>query len=476
VPIYDLFSGTGETATYRIWGFASFRLSAYNFNDKDKWIEGHFLSRVIPSADTGCADYGVCVAKLRPPMDLTRSIEGRVNFQYLEPRRTCAVDMNLDVVHVLDISGSMGRSWAAGETQIQTARTVLTDFNTQLKQARPTKNDRVGLVVFPGANNSGASYTRQCPDGNDATGLTQFSASYLYQFAGKRSGLTTDFNAVNSMVTSQTSPGGNTPSASGLQLGRETLLPNGKDESRCKFLLFVSDGLANAKLDGQMPGYSDALFWRDWGIWGPPGPPGASGVGLPCPTCSPEKCNAWPINEATEQAELAKENGAIVFTVGVGGWQNAQGEWTYNPGSGQGFDPTMLQTVASSPQEMFIAKDKTGLQNIFDTLTQRIANGGTCTTIPHNLVASGATVRLFQGGAELMSTQADASGSFAFNNVAQGTYTLRASVVRDGVTYDVFTSGVGGMEIPAPSVTVEQPAGVYSVDASLKTSTPPPCQ
>ena len=132
----------------------------------------------------------------------------------------------------------------------------------------------------------------------------------------------------------------------------------------------------------------------------------------------------------------------------------------------------MLQVVASSPQDMFIAKDKTGLQNIFTTLTQRIAAASECTAIPHNLVASGATVSLSKDGNVMATTQADASGSFAFNNVSPGTYTLAASVVRNGITYDVFTSGVGGMDIPAPSVTVGQPAGVYSVDASLKTSHP----
>ena len=170
IPIYGAegsipaFSGTGANATYHIVGFGAFELMGYNFQGQDKYIDGKFVENfVVPTGETGCANYGICIVKLRPPMDLTRSIEGRINFQYLETKTNCTPDMDLDVVHVLDISSSMNRNWAAGETQVQTARTVLKSFNNQLKTARPTNGDRVGLVVFPGANNTGATYNRLVP-------------------------------------------------------------------------------------------------------------------------------------------------------------------------------------------------------------------------------------------------------------------------------------------------------------------------
>ena len=147
LPVYDTLDGTGENVRYHVVGFAWFRLTEYDFQGNDKYVDGVFEEGMIPASEGGCLDFGTSVIKLRPPMDLTRAIEGRLAFERLvvdqPPQQT---NYPVDVVLVMDTSGSMNEHVGHGEPKIETARDVLREFSTML---RPEIGDRVGLLHFP---------------------------------------------------------------------------------------------------------------------------------------------------------------------------------------------------------------------------------------------------------------------------------------------------------------------------------------
>jgi Flp pilus assembly protein TadG len=50
LPIFDKYGGTGSGAWYQVYGYAAFRLTKFNFQGNNNWVEGYFLVFLAPSA------------------------------------------------------------------------------------------------------------------------------------------------------------------------------------------------------------------------------------------------------------------------------------------------------------------------------------------------------------------------------------------------------------------------------------------
>jgi Putative Flp pilus-assembly TadE/G-like len=53
IPLYDLVTGTGSGARYRVCAFAEFILKDYNFSASNKWVRGSFVRRVRQGGRSG---------------------------------------------------------------------------------------------------------------------------------------------------------------------------------------------------------------------------------------------------------------------------------------------------------------------------------------------------------------------------------------------------------------------------------------
>jgi hypothetical protein len=440
VPIYDYVTGTGSNATYHVAGFAKFKLTGYNFQGSDKWLKGYFVETDPSTSEGGCGFYGTKTVKLRPPMDLSRTIEGRLSYQWLsiDGETGGEAAAPVDVVLVMDTSGSMGQTWGAGESKIVTARRVLGDFAGRL---RPDIGDQVAVVHFPKVNGL-----------NDAAGYETFSKNYKlscgngndksnYRFRGETlAGLTSQMQTVTSTVASLGVNGG-TPIADAMNTAFNVLNGPGHVDGHAKVVILASDGMTNVTQDGRWTGYSGNT---------------TSGMG---------GCNGTAEAQAMDVAQAAKAAGVTVFTVAIG----------------NDFSGTILQNMASpspdpSKAHFFVASDPTAMQQIYAALGARVTNlNGECKVTPIAQAAADAYIAIYKDGVKVAETTCSDSGSFVFSNVEPGTYTFVASTTRDGLTYNVFTNRIGGLQISSPTVVVGQEAGAYSADVFLKSSTTPGC-
>jgi Flp pilus assembly protein TadG len=68
LPIFDKYGGTGSGAWYQVYGYAAFRLTKFNFQGNNNWVEGYFLVFLAPSAaftyGVGTVDLGARLVKL----------------------------------------------------------------------------------------------------------------------------------------------------------------------------------------------------------------------------------------------------------------------------------------------------------------------------------------------------------------------------------------------------------------------------
>jgi len=478
VPIFDYTEGTGSNLKYHIVGFGRFRIDCWHVNqgqkygpsctfdghDNDKWIQGTFVEWLQPNGESGCTNFGICTAKLRTPLEVKRSLVGNVL-----PWRTFPAedqlceggDMPVDLVHVMDISGSMCAEWdgssdqsppcsgrADGETpnRILAAKTVVTDFNEGMDWH---EDNRVGLASYPTLQNTYTyntdCYTAlgyQCQSGSQADCIKQNNILY---FATKEELLTGDLAGVNATIDGLTANGG-TSMPAGLQYGRQ-IFDDSAASDNLKIIILTTDGMANIKLDGYASGYA--------GNYTNP------------PLIVSSGCNDSVYQAAVQQANLAKENGIIIFTIGIH----------------TNIDEDLMRAIASPDSDptkphFFLADTDMEFDEIYERIQERLPTLCTEECILNENAAQGnsATVRLYDEGGNLVATTtADASGGFVITDLEPGTYELRAEWTDPdyGLFYDVLTWVLGGDPLDTGEkiwVEIPESTGTTHRDVFLRSS------
>ena len=430
VPVYDYTVGRGNNLRYHIVGFAKFRITDYNFRGRNKWIEGTFERFVSSNSEPGGECYLGSTVKLREPKNETRSIVGTVHINevFFTPGYTSSVHVPVDVMLVLDISGSMRASWRGGSSKLQSAKDALIRFNSYLQ---PDKGDRVGLTTYPYVS-GGRWYRPVC------------RSSYInrYFFGQVRSPLTDNVAYVNNIINGLSADGG-TPIAHALQQAREQLL-NDLRPGAVPVIILASDGIANITIDGKWTGFG-----------------GAAGQGQNTPAC-----NNQAEQQTIDQANLAKEAGIIVFSIAIG----------------DGFNNDVLRAVASpdfdingngriDPEErhFFVAGSDAELDAIYEQIGNRVRNisqEGSIRT--QETDGEGAVVRLYNvDTGSVRTTVAGAGGAFAFEDIEPGTYRLTAWATRNGLTYDIMTDGNGGPPLNPQYIEIEVGQGTGTTEAAV---------
>ncbi len=430
IPVYDYTVGRGNNLRYHIVGFAKFRITGYKSRGRDKWIEGVFERFVSSNSEPGGECYLGSTVKLREPKNETRSLVGTVHINevFFTPGYSSTTHVPVDVMLVLDISGSMRARWSAGQTKLQSAKDALIRFNSYLQ---PDKGDRVGLTTYPYIT-SGSRYRTVC------RGYRLRS----YYFGQVRSPLTDNVAYINNIISGLRANGG-TPIAHALQQAREQLL-NDLRPGAVPVIVFASDGIANITIDGKWTGFS-----------------GNAGQGQNTPAC-----NNQAEQQAIDQANLAKEAGIIVFSIAIG----------------DGFNNDVLRAVASpdydingngriDPEErhFFVASNDAQLDAIYEQIGNRVRNisreGGVRT---QETDGEGAVVRLYNvDTGSVRTTVAGAGGAFAFENIEPGTYRLTAWATRNGLTYDIMTNGNGGPPLNPQYIEIEVGQGTGTTEAAV---------
>ncbi len=459
IIVYDDVRGSGNNTQYRIAGFARFKLKAYyhyhgnkrsfyppnydfdGFGRGDKVIIGEFEKWAEPADFAGCVSYGVCavmVGEGPPPPPEPKNIVGTVSVQAVKASELeeCVTTEHVpvDVVLVIDTSGSMKSYWGSGssrERKITTAKNVLLSF---LDYLQPEEGDHVALVRFPKVGST--SYYRL---------LCRNDWSNYYAIGEIKADLTTNINYVRSKISSLNAEGG-TPIAGGLKKAIDILSASPNKGTNVPVIILASDGIANIMLNGRWTGFS-GYSWQT-------SPP----------------CNQPAIDDAVDQANIAKKPveqgglGAIVFSIAIG----------------DNFQYDLLQAVASpdsdpSKPHFFVAPGPDELEQIYESIAGRVQNicDEICQIEEFPLPGTGATVQLLKDGMPYMTTTATEGGAFAFEGVEPGTYQLRAWVEIDGIRYDVLTDTLGGSPLEElPTVEISDSPGyeVKNVNIYLRTS------
>jgi hypothetical protein len=474
LPIFDYTEGNGSNKTYHIVGFGQFRLECwhasrnqnygptctFDSHDNEKWVAGTFVNWVEPVGEAGCTNYGICTAKLRPPLEVKRTLIGNVVPWRAFPAedQLCeGGDMPVDLVHVLDISGSMCAHWNGSSDKnppctngerIATAKDVVSGFNEGMDW---NVDNQVGLATYPRIQNTSTYYTdcgialgSQCRQGAQADcGKT----NNLLYFATKNVDLTTNMAYVNQVVNGLTANGG-TSMPIGLQYGREMVTdPAFHNPDNLKVLILTTDGMANIKIDGYWSGYS--------GNYTNP------------PLIVSSGCNLSVYQAAVQQANLAKQEGVVIFTIGIH----------------TNIDEDLMTAIASpdtdpSKPHFFLADDMADFETIYDQIHDRLPTlcSEECVANENAAIGKNATVRLYDDGGNLVATTtADASGGFIFSDLEPGTYELRAQWTdpQYGLLYDVLTWVLGGEPLQSGEkiwVEIPQSTGTSNRDVYLRTS------
>ncbi|MBI4673622.1 MAG: VWA domain-containing protein, partial [Chloroflexi bacterium] len=384
-------------------------------------------------------NFGIVTTKYNPPLPTPsggqehRSLIGVVKINQLIPLED--VDLSqipVDVVHVLDISGSMNYKFGSPATvKLTAAKQALITFNNILSPTigGGTDGDRVGLATFP-RTTSGSQYSYNCQ---------QKGKWSTYLWGQNRKNLTGNISSVNSTINSLSANSG-TPIAGGLLVGRQMVTdPTYHNPAHVPVIILASDGIANVRTNGQWTGFSGNTY-------------------------NNLTCNSPAVQDAITEANNAKSdnNGdgkpdAIVFSIAIG----------------TDFNPDALQAIASEPVDshFYTASDAASMQSIYDQISDVIASE-TCMVNQKEIFAPNITVRVknLDTGATL-NTTATSTGYFAFNNIDAGTYEFQSiSITINGLTYDIYTDGVGGPVLAQlPSIDVGTGSGTYEKNLSLKT-------
>lgn len=449
LPVYDQFTGSGNNGLFRIAGFAKFHITGYRFQGSDKYIEGKFQKWVDPSAEGGCTNFGVGSVKVRPPINTQRALVGAIKLQKLTLTQTTATTAHVpvDVVNVIDTSGSMGDAWGGGNptTKLASAKTALKSFNSNL---RPDLGDKAALVRFP-TTSSGSKYYYTCESSGNTT--TYYSGQQQVALTSSPNITGTGSSSIRTKIDALTASG-YTPIADGLKKGRETVLGPGHNPNAVAVIIFASDGMTNVRLNGQITGYD--------------------GRG------TAPSCNQYAEQDALDQANIAKGDtnpadykpDTIIFTIAIG----------------TDFNPSLLQAIATPDTDpakphYFRVTDAASMAAIYQQISQRVQQIGTetCQIITSESFAQGAlvTVRYPNGTTRTVTTTSNGEFVLTGADLVDGTYTIvSASVTINGITYNVFTDGLGGPALgSSPTVTVGTSSGTYRTDLFLKAGTVPSC-
>lgn len=471
LPIFDYREGVGQNMVYHAVGFGRFRINCYHMSngqmyggcdfqhpDNEHWISGTFVKWVDPNGEAGCTNFGVCTAKLRPPLEVTRALVGNVQAMRVSPDQSQICeggDMPVDLVHVLDISGSMCARWNGAShksppctngERLATAKEVVTGFNEGLDWH---PDNQVGLASYPKIQNTATYITAcgedlgsRCTESNDCTK----QVNMLY-FGNKNMNLTTNLPAVNQSINGLVANGG-TSMPIGLQYGREMVTDSAYHKpGNLKVLILTTDGMANVNIDGKASGYL--------GNYTNPTRIVDSG------------CNDSVTQAAVQQANLAKEQGVVIFTIGIH----------------TTIDIDLMKAIASpdsdpSKPHFFLANTLNDFQVIYDQIHDRLPTlcSEECNFPEAAAQASGATVRLYDNRGNLVATTtADSTGGFVFDDMEPGLYELRAQWTDPGtgLLYDVLTKVLGGDPLDSGQkiwVEIPESTGTTHRDVYLRTS------
>ena len=446
LPIYDQTRGTGNNTEYRIVGFAKFKVTGVcrfnNYqgacdvrdlqNNSEPYVQGKFQQWVSSACEGACPNYGITTTKNRPPTNPQRTLQGVVKINKLIPAQNTTITQQhipVDVVHVLDISGSMGQNFGSpAREKLAVAKQALISFNTNIST---TLGDRVGLATYPN-NTTGTRYNYSCQSNGNTT---------EYYSGRNRQNLTNNKTTINNIINGLTA-NGYTPIAGGLLVGRQMVLdPAYHTAGNVPVIILASDGLANVRLNGQRTGF-DGLSYNDIA------------------------CNRPAVQDAIDQANIAKSDGngdgkpdVIIFTIAIG----------------SNFNPVALQAIASEPvaTHFFQATDAASMQNIYDQISSRVQQiGNECSVSQQEMFAPSAIVRVRNTTTgQTYQTTATSTGFFQFINIPAGTYEFTSvSTIVGGFTYDIFTDGVGGPVLASnPTIVVGDGAATYEKSIALKT-------
>ncbi len=454
IPVYDTTAGQGNNLTYHIVGFASFRITCFKVNSQvygtcqgdtgknDKFIQAKLQQTTDSAANGGCASFGICTVKVRPPIAPQRALVGTVKLlDYTQTNSTPAsVHIPVDVVSVLDVSSSM--SWdfngnnPGSNQKINAAKTALTNFDQNMQ---PTKGDQLGLVSFPAPRTYGSQYHTLCPNSN----INRNPSITYYETAQVQANLSGNVAAVNSAINGL-SVQSNTPTASAIQMATQMLNGSYHKSGNVKVMILATDGranvlVANGKYDGD-----NADFLA---------------------------CNDPAVQDMIDQANIAKNanNQIIVFVIAIGNDANS----------------TALKAVATpdsdpSKPHYFVATDPTSMANIYQQIANRVQNigGEGCQIIQTEGFAPGANLVVKNTTTGISyNVQTTSTGAFSIPNVDAGTFVFQSgTVVVNGLTYNIFTDSLGGPpSTSSPSITVPDADGTYTKDLFLGTSQPPTC-
>jgi len=464
IIVYDQNRGQGANTQYRILSFARFKIKAYckgksgypssydctKFGSGDKVIIGTFEEWAEPSNLAGCTSYGVCAVKSgegSPPPTANKNIVGTVAIQAVRLNESIQIvtttqHIPVDVVLVIDVSGSMDDYWGQGasrEKKITTAKRVLSTFVDYLQ---PDKGDRVALVSFPSMGTT-SSYQLLCSEGG--------TWSNYYAVGKVEVGLTSNISLVKQKIQSLSANGG-TPIAGGLSKANDILFNSSNRGTNVPVIILASDGIANFRINGQWTGF--------YGYSGQSSPP----------------CNQPAIDDAINQANVSKMPankggvGGIVFSIAIG----------------DNFQYDFLRAIASadtdpSKPHFFVAPGPQELEQIYRSIAERVQNIGTenCYVEEYPLPGEGATVVLYKNGQVYRTTTASATGAFQFTGVEPGTYQIAAWLEREGLRYDILTDSLGGNPLETlPTIEIsDSPAyEVKNINLYLKNSTPLVCK
>lgn len=245
---------------------------------------------------------------------------------------TIQVPGPVDVIQIIDHTGSMATAWAYTPppnpqpiSKLDTAKSVLTTFNSHMNDFNihnPPRNGiaqgRVGLISLP-----------KCP--SQPGGICPVLGTAYPYLGWLRNSLTGDMGLLNSQINSFHAAGA-TPIADALHIA-STQFDN-QNPGATRVIILASDGIANI-LNGT---------WY---------------CGENPSNSSP--CVVGAINEARAIKSMSPQ--ILIFTIAIG----------------NDFDSYTLQQIASGPGKPYFqtATDPATLQNIYDEIFQIVTNSHT---------------------------------------------------------------------------------------------------
>ncbi len=460
IPIYDTATGTGSNALYHIKGFARFRITCYYFSsnqthgtcvnapEASKYIQAKLQLWTDAQAEGGCADFGACTVKVRPPVDTTRALKGTVKFQKITLQNVPQVTTHVpvDVVEVIDTSYSMQcdfRGYQPGTSscysttngKLSGAKTALTNFSSNLQ---PNLGDRASLISFPAPKVTGASYNAFCT--NQSVNFYQYGQKLL-DFTNNITGTNGITTKVNGLVVTS-----NTPSGSAMQIAKDLLLGTTHTSGNLPVIIFASDGRANVRsrtIPGQYAGDNSDLA----------------------------ACNQISVDDLTAEANDAKAKGIMIFSIAIGADFNG--------------NANIATPNTASNTYFFQATDAASMTSIYTQIANRlkVIQNEQCYPVPTENFAPYATLTIknTNTGHVWTNVRTTSTGEYVLNDadVQPGTYIVQsATVTVDGYTYNQMTTTVGGDPLAAntyPTVLMGPGSGTTQLDVALKSTNPPSC-